>query len=496
MGFDPELTKQILGDVGPLRFNPKVVKVCQTCNTNHIVRYKGANKPTTPFFCRKCVVNRPEVKKKLSDHTTKQWENPEFARLVQNNSRAIWNDQERRAKMGKIHNDPQIIAATVKRNKTREYDSDQIAATMRQLWLDPQYRENLITHIHRSKKSTEEIINTLSTINGDRFDYTDTKYTDSHTKIKIRCKTCQNDQYSFIHNHIRNATCCHCQVSSGQRSIIDFIKEYDTNIVINDRLTLNPLELDIYLPQRQLAIEYHGLYFHSYSSYPTAAQKTKHQHKALVCRDRNIKLIQLFSNEWNEQAKAKLRYHLGVVNRRIGARQCSITTEIPADFFDLNHFQGGRPARLAFGLQYDGEVVAAMSFSHHAKYQWEIIRYACKCDVVVSGGARRLFNAFLTAQNPNSVISYSDLRYSVGNIYQILGFEYLGHTKPNYFYTDRFSIFSRQSYQKHKLPKKLVVFDPVKSEIENCLANDLRIGYDAGHTKWLWKPPIKLTQKN
>ena len=28
---DKELTKKILGDVGPLRFNPYVIKICQGC---------------------------------------------------------------------------------------------------------------------------------------------------------------------------------------------------------------------------------------------------------------------------------------------------------------------------------------------------------------------------------------------------------------------------------------------------------------------------------
>lgn len=35
--MNKELTRQILGDVGPLRFNPYVIKVCQECQSRYII---------------------------------------------------------------------------------------------------------------------------------------------------------------------------------------------------------------------------------------------------------------------------------------------------------------------------------------------------------------------------------------------------------------------------------------------------------------------------
>jgi hypothetical protein len=122
MGYDKDLTRQLLGEIGPLRFNPKVVKVCETCGKQDIVRYKGAGKPSAPYHCRSCVVNRPEVKAKLSESTANQWKNEEFAELVRTSSSVMWNDLERRQRMSKIHSDPHHKAATVKRNQEREYD--------------------------------------------------------------------------------------------------------------------------------------------------------------------------------------------------------------------------------------------------------------------------------------------------------------------------------------------------------------------------------------
>lgn len=107
MGYDKELTKQLLGDIGPLRYNPKVVKVCQKCGKQDIVRYKGANKPTANYYCRSCVVQRPQVLLKLSKATQKQWQNGEFRKLVQKSSQNIWQDDQRRYKMSAIRRDPQ-----------------------------------------------------------------------------------------------------------------------------------------------------------------------------------------------------------------------------------------------------------------------------------------------------------------------------------------------------------------------------------------------------
>lgn len=44
------------------------------------------------------------------------------------------------------------------------------------------------------------------------------------------------------------------------------------------------------------------------------------------------------------------------------------------DFITENHLQGFRKANVCYGLFKDGELLQIMSFAHHEKYQWEIIR--------------------------------------------------------------------------------------------------------------------------
>jgi hypothetical protein len=57
--------------------------------------------------------------------------------------------------------------------------------------------------------------------------------------------------------------CPHCKVSNSENEIINFIKEnYSGTIILHDRNIIKPKELDIYLPEIKLAIEYNGSYYH------------------------------------------------------------------------------------------------------------------------------------------------------------------------------------------------------------------------------------------
>jgi len=65
-----------------------------------------------------------------------------------------------------------------------------------------------------------------------------------------------------------------------------------------------PLELDIYLPEINLAIEYNGLYWHSYGLNNISEkqndlefQKNRHLDKIIKCSEKNIELIHIFENQ-------------------------------------------------------------------------------------------------------------------------------------------------------------------------------------------------------
>ena len=127
-----------------------------------------------------------------------------------------------------------------------------------------------------------------------------------------------------------------------------------------------------------------------------------------------------------------------------------------------------------------------MTFGKNNKYEWEIMRYATIKNSLVTGGASRIFKHFIKNYNPKTIMTYSDLRYSNGNIYKKLGFKYYSTTEPGYVYLKHKEILSRHKCQKHKLKSFLPIFDNNKSESENMFLNKYRRLYNAGNFKFIW----------
>ena len=100
------------------------------------------------------------------------------------------------------------------------------------------------------------------------------------------------EQY-FISNQYSNK-------SKAEQYIIDNLN-YTGTITHNDRTIIRPKEIDIYLPDLKIGIEYNGTYWHSIES---GTDKYTHRNKSLACRRLNIRLIHVFEFEdLDEQIK-------------------------------------------------------------------------------------------------------------------------------------------------------------------------------------------------
>ena len=64
--------------------------------------------------------------------------------------------------------------------------------------------------------------------------------------------------------------------------------------------------------------------------------------------------------------------------------------------------------------------------------QWELVRYATRNLVV--GGASRLLSTFENGFEWDKIISYVDLRWSKGKLYDVLGFKIDKYLPPDYSY--------------------------------------------------------------
>lgn len=283
------------------------------------------------------------------------------------------------------------------------------------------------------------------------------------------------------------------RISWPENEIFQFIKKLDSSAYTSDRTILKPKEIDIVVPSKNLAIEYNGLSWHS--EIRGNKDKKYHLSKTEKCRERGYRLIHINSNEWmhnKELVKSRLRNLLGF-SEKIGARQCKIQEvgRVESDkFLEENHIQGNCVHKVAIGLYYHGELVSLMTFGKprfNKKIQFELLRYANKCNYSVQGGASRCFAYFVKNYFPVNIVSYSDRRWNTGNLYKKLGFEFVKNTEPNYWYTnDYVNLENRMRYQKHKLKELLDSFDPSKTEWENMLENGYDRFWDCGNSIWHW----------
>ncbi len=157
------------------------------------------------------------------------------------------------------------------------------------------------------------------------------------------------------------------------------------------------------------------------------------------------------------------------------------------EFLDNNHIQGGIRSSINIGLYNKDDLVALMCFSKERfskKYEYELTRFCTKLDTSVIGGASRLMKYFERTYHPKSIVSYADRRWSMGKMYENLGFTLDHVSPPCYWYfksNDEYKLHSRIQFQKHKLSKLLENYDESKSEMKNMIDNGWNAIYDCGN---------------
>jgi hypothetical protein len=66
--------------------------------------------------------------------------------------------------------------------------------------------------------------------------------------------------------------------------------------------------------------------------------------------------------------------------------------------------------------------------------EWNLNRFCNKINYSIIGGASKLLSYFIKKYNPNRIISYADKDWSIGNLYEKIGFMKLYETESDYKY--------------------------------------------------------------
>lgn len=465
------IRREDFGDINKLTkgSSKKIWFICDWCGVGTLRSYKNYLK-TDKDLCIICqkkeVASRPEVKLKQSKSIKKRWKDSDYREMMSlklsEGCKKAWDNDDGSRRKFLSENNP------MKREEIKEKFSKESSTSI----------ENLKMFL---KSIDYEYISRERRKRGG-------------TIIHFKCDKGHIDSRR-LDAMLHGARCSYCSPggsSKGERELQKFIYNLlGEECKFNVKKKLYPLELDILIPNKNIAIEYNGLHWHSEYR---GKDKWYHLNKLNQCNQKGIRLIQIFEDEWMNKkdiVKKRLEHILNFSSNSIYARKCEISqisTKEARKFCELHHIQGYGNSSIKIGLIYKDNLVSLMTFSKPSVSKgsksndgncWELNRYCTSCNVV--GGFSKLLSHFKNNYEWNKIYSYVDKRWNTGKTYKKLGFYYIGDTKPNYWYG---KMIKGEPVRYHRFNFRRDQLEGEGTEKEIMIRNGWNIIWDCGSMKY------------
>ncbi len=352
-----------------------------------------------------------------------------------------------------------------------------------------------LSYIPWNRRSLQDFIDISNFLHEGRYLYhLIEEYLGGNQNVKVFCPKINHGVFLVtVSNHIHKLSGCpKCsnKISLAENQLMQLLIERGADVIKGTR-RLGKYDIDIYSESKKIGIEYNGLYYHSETM---GTPRNYHLDKYNLAKEKGITLIQIFEDEYllnKDLVIESLLYRLGLSEMvRIPARKTIVKPVSPSvanDFYSRTNIQGPTSKSIvSLGLYRGEELLACISFSPSIISETEIDlrRYS---SLSVSGGfSKLLINSMpaLKAKGFTSIITFSDNRWSDGQLYRNSRFTQVGHSAPDYCWTRRGIRYHKREFQRKYLETRLKIFDPELSESQNCLANGYHKIWDAGKTKW------------
>ena len=277
------------------------------------------------------------------------------------------------------------------------------------------------------KLNTQTFIEKSLKIHGDKYDYSLVDYKFSDQKVEIICH--KHGIFKQTPNsHLTGSGCPECNIektiSKAEQEIFDILNNWKILDIQQSNRTILSYnhELDLYLPDYNLAIEYNGLYWHS----SEFRDNLYHQNKYLNCYKKGINLIQIFEDEWilqKEKVIDKLKGYLNIQKDNVmDINQCIIEEYDNQDTFDLWCFEEDNyleiddlrheKSDINIVLKHDNEIVSILSLNKENDNKYIITRFFDKLNYQINDSFKTLLNWFIQNFKPSKITYLDDLRWS------------------------------------------------------------------------------------
>lgn len=270
---------------------------------------------------KKYYSEHPEKCNEISVRLTKYFENPNARINISNKRKQFFIDHpEAAAENGKKHsewckNNPDKVKERA--NKHSEWyknNPDKVK----------QLGENT-SLLCKNRRITADYTDLLEIIHPDHVDDLMNVNIKADSIIKTSCPICgEYAEHTFNNVFLlkigklkagRPRLCSKCNFEFSSSKYEDEIREYISTFykeipMLNSRSIISPLELDLYYPEKKIAIEFNGDYWHS----DEFKSNDHHYNKFKLCRDMGITLISIFESKWNCDREAIKMYLFDVFN--------------------------------------------------------------------------------------------------------------------------------------------------------------------------------------
>lgn len=135
----------------------------------------------------------------------------------------------------------------------------------------------------------------------------------SNRKVHWICRACGHRWSATVNNRTSGSGCPRCAFRYGtsfpEQALYFYLRQAFPDCVNRDMTVLDGLELDLYIPSIQTAVEYNGAWAHSFPE-----RKKADRRKARLCREKGILLIRIRETRKRQQ-RVRARHLIECVER-------------------------------------------------------------------------------------------------------------------------------------------------------------------------------------
>ena len=226
------------------------------------------------------------------------------------------------------------------------------------------------------------------------------------TKIEVNCPV-HGSFFATPNNLLYSKSgcpmCANSGISKQEMEIVEYIKTFYSGEVIRSYRPewMGGKELDIYIPEFNVAIEVNGSYWHSEEK----KNKWYHFDKTLECQKNGVILLHIWEHYWKSSLK-RLIYeskisHLLKADKKVFARKCTILNidkNTAIEFVRKNHLEGfGIPYKNSkyIGLFSDQKILMVAIYGEfynqtHKIFEWKLQRVCTLLGYTVVGGISKI----------------------------------------------------------------------------------------------------------